>query len=96
MSRLRYSADAKTDLTNIAAHIAGDEPIAARRWLSKLREKCRFIASQPDIGDVREELGSDIRATALGRYVIYFRHRASGVEIVRILPGDCDPMYQQL
>ncbi|WP_315858846.1 type II toxin-antitoxin system RelE/ParE family toxin [Blastopirellula sediminis] len=56
-----------------------------------MRDKCRFIATQPDVGDAREELGTGIRATAFGRFVIFFRYRTSDVEIVRILSGDQDP-----
>ncbi|UUO09267.1 type II toxin-antitoxin system RelE/ParE family toxin [Blastopirellula sp. J2-11] len=71
--------------------MAQDKPQAARRWLHKIRDKCRFVSSQPDIGDPRDELGAGVRAVAFGRYVIFFRHGANEVQIVRILPGDRDP-----
>ena len=72
MPRLRYSAEAKEDLKRIAAYIAQDKPIAARNWVAKLREKCRLIASQSDIGDHRPELGDGIRGSYLGSYVVFF------------------------
>ena len=50
MPRLRYSAEAKEDLKQIAGYIAQDKPIAARKWAAELREKCRLIARHPGIG----------------------------------------------
>ena len=43
--------------------------------MAKLREKCRLIASQSDIGDHRPELGDGIRGSYLGSYVIFFYAR---------------------
>ena len=57
MPRLRYSAQSKDDLKQIARFIANDKPDAARRWVSKLREKCRLASQHPEIGDERPELG---------------------------------------
>lgn len=54
MRRLRYSAESKEDLKQIARFIARDKPIAARQWVAKLREKCRLVAKHPDIGDGRQ------------------------------------------
>ena len=90
MPRLRYSADAKQDLKEIAAFIARDKPDAARRWVDKLREKCRLIANNPTIGDSRPELGEGIRSSYLGSYVIYFRQSDGFVDVVRVIRGDRD------
>jgi toxin ParE1/3/4 len=88
MPRLRYSAEAKEDLKQIAEYIAHDKPIAARKWAAKLREKCRLVARQPGVGDDRPELGDGIRSSYLGSYVIFFRRTDCLVEIVRIIRGD--------
>ena len=45
MPRLRYSAESKEDLKQIARFIAKDKPVAARQWVAKLREKCRLVAN---------------------------------------------------
>lgn len=90
MPRLRYSGASKDDLKQIARFIAQDNPAAARRWIAKLREKCRLLSKHPKIGDPRPELGEDIRSTYLGRYVIFFRRKEVVVEIVRVIPGDRD------
>jgi len=90
MPQLRYSAGAKEDLKQIAAYIAQDKPIAARKWVAKLREKCRLIATHPDIGDDRPEFGDGIRGSYLGSYVIFFRRTNGILEIVRVIRGDLD------
>jgi len=90
MPRLRYSEQSKSDLKEIARFIANDKPDAARKWVSKLREKCRLASKHPEIGDERPELGDGIRSTYLGSYVIFFRRNDGFVEIVRVIRGDVD------
>ena len=86
MPRLRYSAESKEDLKQIAR----DKPIAARQWVQKLREKCRLVAKHPDVGDARPELGEGIRSTYVGSYVIFFRRVDAFLEIVRVIRGEVD------
>ena len=90
MPRLRYSAESKDDLKQIARFIARDKPVAARQWVKKLREKCHLVAKHPEIGDARPELGEGIRSTYLGRYVIFFRLVEGFLEIVRVIRGEVD------
>ena len=90
MPRLRYSAESKEDLKHIAQFIARDKPVAARQWVGKLREKCHLIANHPEMGDVRPELGENIRSTYVGSYVIFFRRVEGVLEIVRVIRGDVD------
>ena len=67
MPRLRYSAQSKDDLKQIVRFIANDKPDAARKWVSKLREKCRLASQHPEMGDGRPDLGEGIRSTYLGQ-----------------------------
>ncbi|QDV40401.1 Plasmid stabilization system protein [Stieleria neptunia] len=90
MPRLRYSAASKEDLTEIARFIAKDKPDAARKWVAKLRQRCRLAAKHPDIGDDRSDLGERIRSTYVGSYIIFFRENDDTLEIVRILRGDLE------
>ena len=90
MPRLRYSAESKDDLKQIARSIANDKPVAARQWVAKIRDKCRVVAKHPEIGDERPEFGVGIRSTYLGSYVIFFRHKEGFVDIIRVIRGDRD------
>ncbi|NLX98737.1 MAG: type II toxin-antitoxin system RelE/ParE family toxin [Rhodopirellula sp.] len=74
MPRLRFSHDARADLRDIARFIARDKPIAARRWVERIKAKCRLVAKQPDLGEIREDLGPAVRSTLVGSYVIFYRH----------------------
>ena len=56
MLKLRYSEVSKEDLKEIARNIAKDKPKAAREWVAKLREKCRMLAKNPEVGDDRTNL----------------------------------------
>jgi toxin ParE1/3/4 len=51
MPRLRYSAESKDDLKEIARFIAKDKPVAARQCVSRIREKCRIVAKHLEIED---------------------------------------------
>jgi toxin ParE1/3/4 len=90
MPRLRFSHDARADLREIARFIARDKPSAARKWVEKLKAKCRLAAQFPELGQMRKDLGRDIRCTFVGSYVIFYRHRGAILEIARVIRGDRD------
>ncbi len=90
MPRLRFSAESKDDLKQIARYIAQDKPIAARQWVAKLKKKCHLLAKHPELGDDRSELGEQIRSAYVGSYVIYFRNLGGFLDIVRVIRGDRD------
>ena len=90
MANLIIVASARQDLADIFDYIARDKPIAAKKWVRKIEEKCELIATTPESGQVRPELGGEIRSSTLGRYVIFYRPIANGVEVLRVIPGDCE------
>ncbi len=90
MPRLRFSKDARADMREIAAYIARDKPDAARKWVEKIKAKCRLLTDRSQIGERSPELGDDIRLTLVVSYVIYFRSLGSVVEIARVIRGDRD------
>ena len=90
MPRLRFSSDARDDLKEIARYIARDKPIAARRWVARIKDKCHLLANNPEIGDPCEDLGENVRCSYVGNYVIFFRRVDACVEISRVIRGDRD------
>jgi len=42
MVKLVFAPEAELDLRAIVEYIAEDKPQAARRWLAKVKEKCRL------------------------------------------------------
>ena len=88
MTKPFYTSSAKQDLADILTYIARDKPDAAAAWVEKIEAKCLLIASQPEMGELKRQLGVDIRANVVGRYVIFHRTANDRVEILRVIPGD--------
>jgi toxin ParE1/3/4 len=90
MPKLRFSRDARDDLKELAEFIARDKPMAARRWVKRVKEKCHLLARNPKLGDPREDLGANVRCSYVGSYVIFFRHVGDHLDISRVIRGDRD------
>ena len=90
MPTLRFSRDARADLKEISRFIARDKPVAARKWVERIKAKCRLVASQPGLGEIREDLGEGVHATIVGTYVVFYRVTGRNLEISRIIRGDRD------
>lgn len=88
--RAAFSRRAERDLEEIGDYIAQDDPRRALSFIAELRVRCARIAEAPLAFSPRPELGSDLRSSPHGRYVIFFRPSSSGVLIVRILHGARD------
>lgn len=84
MTDLVYTDAAERDLTQIALHIAADDPRAARRFVERNRQHCAHLVRFPNMGRHRRDINSGIRALAHGSYVIYYL-RIDDVDEVRIL-----------
>ena len=88
MTKPVYTSAARQDLADILAFIARDKPDAAMAWVDKIEAKCLLIASQPEIGEMKQQLGENVRANIVGRYVIFHRQANDQVEILRVIAGD--------
>jgi len=90
MTKPFYTTAAQQDLTDILHYIARDKPSAAVTWVEKIEAKCLAIAKNPSMGDLQLHLGEGVRASAVGRYVVFHRIANFRVEILRVIPGDRD------
>ena len=91
MREVGFSAAAQSDLLNIVAFIARDNPRAAEDWLAASEERCQLLAGHPMTGELRPGFGvADCRSVAVGASVIFFRPIQSGVEIARVVHGSRD------
>lgn len=88
MMKPLYSTAARQDLIDILQYIARDKPDAAVSWVEKIEAKCLLLASQPEMGELRSQLGSNVRCNFVGRYVIFHRKHGDTVEILRVIPGN--------
>ncbi len=90
MARVVKSAAAISDLLEIWLYIGQDNRLAADALIDSIDDKCRVLAEHPHMGRRRAELGSDLHSFAEGRYVIFYRVRSDGIEVIRVLHGARD------
>ncbi len=88
MKKPLYTTAAQQDLLGILRYISQDKPEAAVAWVEKIEEKCLLIASQPEMGERRPQLGSGVRCNFVGRYVIFHCKHHDTVEILRVITCD--------
>ena len=91
MPKVVYAPEADDDLVDIADCIARDKPDAARQWIRKIRETCETLASNPEMGQLREDLGvTGCRSFSVSNYVVFFRASNDGIEVSRVVHGSRD------
>ena len=91
MAIVVYAPDADDDLVDIVDRISRDNPRAAHDWLAKIRQTCETLATQPEMGELREGFGvPGCRSFSKGSYVIFFRPLDGGIEVARIIHGSRD------
>jgi toxin ParE1/3/4 len=97
MPRLIIAPEARRDLREIRDHIAKDDPKAARRVVTRLRDMARMLAGASAMGRDRPELGAGLRSFVADRYVLFYRplEGVAGIELTRVLHGarDLDAIF---
>ena len=90
MARVTRRPLAASDILDIWDHIAEDGAEQADRWVDKLDEKFKLMATQPLIGRARDELAADLRSFPFGRYIIFYAPIEGGIDVVRVLHSSRD------
>ncbi|HWA99827.1 MAG TPA: type II toxin-antitoxin system RelE/ParE family toxin [Pirellulales bacterium] len=90
MGRLVWDRKAREDIKSIWRWIAQSNLSAADRVYDDIWQTARLIATQPEMGEPRPELMVNLRSFSVGSYVLYYRPRRDGIEVVRILHGARD------
>ena len=95
MTRITRRPLAAADILDMWDHIAEDSIEQADRWVDKLDENFKLIATQPLISRARHELAADLRSFPFGRYVIFYEQLDDGIDIVRVLHSarDIDAVF---
>ena len=90
MIRLEFSGFVESDLDDIAAYIAQDNPRRAVTFVREIRATFRTIQRNPLIYQLRPDVGDEARIATMGRYVILFRVGNDTVRIERVVYGSRD------
>lgn len=95
MPRVTRRPLAADDILEIWDYIAEDSLDAADRWVDRLDEQFRLLATQPLLGRARPELEQELRSFPFGRYVIFYAPLADGIDVIRVLHGarDIDALF---
>src|SRR3954470_6388430 len=90
MAIIRLSHLADSDLGDIRDYINQHSPRAANKVLDQLFETLELLASQPELGERRDDLDQNIRAFVIRPYVILYERSANGIHVARIVHGARD------
>jgi len=83
----RLTPQAEADLIDIGDYIASDNPKAAVRVISEIAKACALLGGEPPLGRARPEIRPDARSWTVGKYLILYRRRDYGVEVIRVVHG---------
>lgn len=85
---LLWTLRARRDLVAIRRHIAHDHPVAARKWIERLRARARAAAGFPLAGRrVPEIERDDVREVIVGAYRIVYRVLANSIHVLCVFEG---------
>lgn len=87
MNRYFFSPQAVSDIQAIWNYIGieQDRPDAANHQLSRFHEKFALLATQPLMGQLREDIRPGLRIFAADSYVILYYPIDDGIEVVGIV-----------
>ncbi|MGH7134169.1 MAG: type II toxin-antitoxin system RelE/ParE family toxin [Pirellulales bacterium] len=90
MTRYLLSHLAEADLAEIHSYIAADRPLAADRLLKRFFRTFGTLATQPEMGERRDDLVIGLRTFSVKNYVVCYAPIESGIEVARVLHGARD------
>ncbi|HEX6984778.1 MAG TPA: type II toxin-antitoxin system RelE/ParE family toxin [Planctomycetaceae bacterium] len=93
MGRIRVDPQAWLDLLVISDYLTevAKNRRAAHRLAEEFDRKCEVYARQPGMGDLREDLGENLRSFTFRRwYVAVYRPLDDGVDVLRVFDGRSD------
>ena len=83
------SAEAESDLDEIAYFIAADKPLRAATFVEELVASCHGLVDHPERHPLTT-YGQDLRRFPYRGYSIYYRVRAADIVIIHILHDALD------
>lgn len=87
-AQYRIARSAKHDLQEISDYwISEADKEVASRIINSIIETVITISSHPQAGVAAERFGEQVRKFAAGRYMIYYRPYAKGIEVLHVFHG---------
>ncbi len=86
--RLCWTLRARADLRAIRHYIAHDHPVAAKRWIDRLRRRARLAAASPLAARIVPEIGrDDVREAIVGTYRLVYRVLPDSIHVLTVFEG---------
>ncbi|MBV8976921.1 MAG: type II toxin-antitoxin system RelE/ParE family toxin [Alphaproteobacteria bacterium] len=77
---------ARADLWSIARYTEREwGATRKKRYMAFLRERLGTLLRHPDLGPVRDDLGSGYRSLLAGSHMIFYRRAGEGIVVIRVL-----------
>lgn len=91
VGKVQLTPRAESDLYEIWATIAADNPRAADGVIERIMYAFELASDQPGMGAPRPELGPTARILIQGRYIAIYEPEADGILVAAIVHGARDP-----
>ena len=85
--KIKWVRLALTDLDEAAAFISQDNPLAAKRIVTRIRDAARLLSDQPDAGHPGRVHGTRELVIADTPFLLPYRVVQNTVQILRVLHG---------
>jgi toxin ParE1/3/4 len=85
MTPYKIAPQAREDLKEIYRYLRQRSKRAEGQLRGIFLEKFRLLATQPLLGEARNELAENLRMFTAGKYVILYRAAQHGIEIAHIV-----------
>ncbi|HEY7426665.1 MAG TPA: type II toxin-antitoxin system RelE/ParE family toxin [Gemmataceae bacterium] len=87
MPQVNRTDQAELDLIDILVHLGRHSSAAADRFAAEFERKCELLAQFPALGEARDDLKPGVRSLVVGNYVLIYRPRNGGIEVLRVFRG---------
>ena len=87
MSSYSFSDTAVRDIDEICEYIAIENSKAASQLFDKIRQKCKLVASFPNMGKTYPKLDPSLRGFVIDNYIVFYYPSSDGINIARIISG---------
>lgn len=89
MARVVQTRESLEDLREIGRYIArqSGSAIISVRFIAKIEDRCAAYARQPEMGDLRPDLGENLRLFPVGEYVVVYSPLEDGILVLLVAHG---------
>ncbi|MFT3744222.1 MAG: type II toxin-antitoxin system RelE/ParE family toxin [Pyrinomonadaceae bacterium] len=95
MGKYRLIPSDEKDIEEILIYIAGHDLDTAMAFYERLTAIFEMLADNNEAGRERDEIGDGLRSFPVESYIVFYRHWASNVAIVRVIHAarDLDEIF---